>query len=426
MPVYKLTNGRYQASIQDTRRNIPRTKRTFDTRKEAADWLAAVKHDAHARLLGHQRRHLFGEALARYLREESPKKRTHKDDVYNARALRYPIADGRRWLRLELLPLDEIPAAMSTWSADQRAIVKRSYIGDALYQLRRRADDSLAWYHQPSPHTGQEPPVRVEVTDPALIEQLQGAPGRGPVTASTLRIRQALVRRVLRVAWERWNSPSDIWLTQDIARRIKNDKPTAPRVEFLLYDQLLALLIHAPIHFDDAILGAAWIGWRRGNVIGSFSRARGRDIEGLTWDRVVFSVYDEHQRLVQPGYILASETKNGRALAQPLSKRVEQLLQLRWSVRNGRYVFHRGDGRTWGDAKRVWLNVKRAAGIPTNFRWHGLRHTWASELARANVDDARLQALGGWSDPKMVRVYAHLRLDDLLGAVNLNREGGTA
>ena len=54
--------------------------------------------------------------------------------------------------------------------------------------------------------------------------------------------------------------------------------------------------------------------------------------------------------------------------------------------------------------------VKRA-GLE-GVRWHDLRHTFASWLASAGASDRVLQAMGGWTSPRMVGRYAHLRPDD--------------
>jgi integrase len=43
-----------------------------------------------------------------------------------------------------------------------------------------------------------------------------------------------------------------------------------------------------------------------------------------------------------------------------------------------------------------------------NFRWHDLRHTWATLHAQAGTPLHVLQELGGWRTPAMVRRYAHL------------------
>ena len=42
------------------------------------------------------------------------------------------------------------------------------------------------------------------------------------------------------------------------------------------------------------------------------------------------------------------------------------------------------------------------------FRWHSLRHTWASWLAQSGTPMNVLQEMGGWESPSMVRRYAHL------------------
>ena len=52
------------------------------------------------------------------------------------------------------------------------------------------------------------------------------------------------------------------------------------------------------------------------------------------------------------------------------------------------------------------------AGI-TDFRWHDLRHTWASWRAQAGTSLFALQEMGGWESSEMVRRYAHLAADHL-------------
>jgi len=47
------------------------------------------------------------------------------------------------------------------------------------------------------------------------------------------------------------------------------------------------------------------------------------------------------------------------------------------------------------------------AGIE-NFRWHDLRHTWASRLVQQGTPVNVLQEMGAWESEGMVRRYAHL------------------
>jgi integrase len=66
-----------------------------------------------------------------------------------------------------------------------------------------------------------------------------------------------------------------------------------------------------------------------------------------------------------------------------------------------------GSTKAWYDA----LQLKRAE--IDNFRWHDLRHTWASRHVQSGTPLFALQELGGWESSEMVRRYAHLATDHL-------------
>ena len=56
---------------------------------------------------------------------------------------------------------------------------------------------------------------------------------------------------------------------------------------------------------------------------------------------------------------------------------------------------------------KAWKRALERAGI-ANFRWHDLRHTWASWHVQTGTPLHVLQELGGWESVEMVRRYAHL------------------
>jgi len=60
----------------------------------------------------------------------------------------------------------------------------------------------------------------------------------------------------------------------------------------------------------------------------------------------------------------------------------------------------------------AWRKALVKAGIE-NFRWHDLRHTWASCHVQQGTPQHVLQEMDGWSDYKMVRRYAHLSVEHL-------------
>lgn len=265
--------------------------------------------------------------------------------------------------------------------------------------------------------------------DAALLEELNAEGGRGPYKSDTLRVRQVLVGRILRLCWKRWK-----WLDQNIGGQIELVKPGKGR-ELFLSEQLLEELIAAagaaklvdgtpdPVapHFADAIAGAALIGWRRANQV------------ELDWSRVIFPVYEdapEGPKLMQVGviWVEGDDTKNQELLAYPIGDELLKLLQRRWELRMAytdrkhskhyNLVFHDGTGRPFGDFRRRYATAKRLAGVPADFRWHDLRHTWASHMSQNGVGDRPLQELGGWKDSKMVRRYSKLQVQHLLESVN--------
>ena len=424
MPVRKrvLPGGavRWQADYADARRGVPRTRRDFGTRREAEEWLAAVKHDSHRRLIGERPRRLFAQALKRYLEEVTPTKRTGGDDLTNAAALLVPIPDGERgWVRLGELPLEpergglSITAALAMWVADQRRIQRRRFVGHQDYWLIGADHGKAAWYWQPSAAVAERPQSRERVTDPALLRLLDAPGGRGPVPNSTLRHRQNLVAAVLRTAWATWE-----WLDHDVAGRIKRVPNSAHRTEYLTPEQLDGLLAVVDAAFGRLIRGAAYIGWREHNLC------------TLVWERVRWPDHDAAGQVVRPGLLWAPRTKNGDPIAQPMSDRVEQLLRACWAARvnDSPWVFADEAGACWLDnpdkvkplwrPRKRWQAAKRAAGIPRGFRFHDLRRTWATHLLQAGAPKHLLQQAGGWKDPRMVDVYARLQVEHLLDALN--------
>ncbi|QOZ85821.1 hypothetical protein DXT74_14985 [Chromobacterium sp. Rain0013] len=80
--------------------------------------------------------------------------------------------------------------------------------------------------------------------------------------------------------------------------------------------------------------------------------------------------------------------------------------------KNQEYVFaYKGSPIVQVNTK-AWRAALVRAGIE-NFRWHDLRHTWASWLAQAGTPMHVLQELGGWESPEMVQRYAHLSKEHL-------------
>lgn len=399
--IRRLSTGKWQVSFESARTGIRRSRRNFATRQQAREYAQALEQDAHRIFCGHRQRRLFGDALARYLQEDSTDKRSHQDDISNARCLRWPAWDpvAGMWRTLEHAPLDpapgelSVPAVLELWVRDQLRVLRRSRLNGEIYQLREDRNGEASWYFQPEAEGAPVP--RSKVSDASLLDRLEHSQSRGPYASGTLRTRQLLVARVLRLAWKSWD-----WAEADLSGRIELRAPAAARRQIITPEQLSALLCVAEPAFGELILGAAWTGLRRGNLC------------DLRWDHVTFSAKERGCY-----WIDRHESKNGDLLWFPMSERVEQLLRERRAQENGAYVFHQGDGTPWGDFRKAWARCKREAGVAEDVRWHDLRATWATGYA-TRLTTAQLQALGGWKTSSSAERYVRLQRENLGAIVN--------
>jgi len=203
------------------------------------------------------------------------------------------------------------------------------------------------------------------------------------VTGSTRNRYRALIRAMLRAAERDWE-----WI--DRAPVIKSEAEPKRRVSFLTRDQAEVLIACLPEKYRMPVRFALLTGLRRSNVF------------GLTWEKV------DLERGV--AVVEADEAKAGKRIVVPLNKQARELLASLPEPRTG---------RVWGDLTRVWANTWEAAckraGVP-GFRFHDLRHTWASWHAMAGTPLAVLQELGGWNSHEMVQRYAHLSPEHLASA----------
>jgi integrase len=109
--------------------------------------------------------------------------------------------------------------------------------------------------------------------------------------------------------------------------------------------------------------------------------------------------------------------KSNRTRHIPLNSEArETLAAWRKQTLTAELVFPGKGGAEFNNVRRSWEGVLVAAKI-AGFRWHDLRHTFASKLVMAGVDLNTVRELLGHSDYKMTQRYAHLAPEHKAAAV---------
>ena len=125
---------------------------------------------------------------------------------------------------------------------------------------------------------------------------------------------------------------------------------------------------------------------------------------------------------LETNVIRASKPKSGKDYFVPANDELRAILQALPSRLRSEWLFPSRTGKSPLDAKnylhRVFLPALERAKI-TDFRWHDLRHTFASRLVMAGADLRTVQELLGHKTIAMTLRYAHLSPGHKMAAVQL-------
>lgn len=302
------------------------------------------------------------------------------------------IQHGSQRIRRSLRTSDQL-AAQEAHDKIKHELWRKEYLGD---KPKRTWEEAALRWLQETEHKADHRKDAAKLRD---LKRLRGMRleeiGRdealyavelfGPSGATKNRY-LALIRAILRRAHRTWD-----WL--DRAPCITLLPESRKRIRWLTQEEAQRLIAALPPHFGDMAVFSLATGLRQANVF------------GLKWEQVDMAR--------QAAWIHADQAKSRRAIGVPLNRTAMEVLQ-RQIGKHHRQVFTNSNGepvRALGH--RVWQKALQSAGI-SDFRWHDLRHTWASWLVQSGVPLAALQEMGGWETPAMVQRYAHLSPEHLL------------
>jgi integrase len=167
------------------------------------------------------------------------------------------------------------------------------------------------------------------------------------------------------------------------------------RTRFLSESEIEALLGECSTHLRPIVETALLTGMRREELL------------SLKWEQI------RHGLIYAVG-------KGDKSRQIPISDRLAEVLKelrqknhLKWE-----YVFCDAQGRRYREVNKALHGACRRAGID-NFRFHDLRHTFASHLVMQGAGLAAVQKLLGHADIKMTMRYSHLSQGHLQEAVAL-------
>ena len=199
-----------------------------------------------------------------------------------------------------------------------------------------------------------------------------------------------LLRTAIEMSWENGDVDSELYWRR--LRRLPH--ADTPRQFFLTRAQAKRLIASCRPDLALLVQGALYSGCR----VSELARIKARDVGGH-----VFGIYIEPMKSYRGRYVILPNEGMTFFLDQIEALDDEDL------------VFRMESGRSWsGCHKHLFKGAVRRAGLPDSFVFHGLRHTYASQLVQAGTPLAMIaKQLGHTNTDTVSRTYGHLCCDGL-------------
>lgn len=189
-----------------------------------------------------------------------------------------------------------------------------------------------------------------------------------------------------------WDMVSDEVLKK--IRKVKLTPENNRRLRFLSKEESQTLVDSCISHLRPIVITALNTGMRLGEIL------------KLKWDQVDLG----------HGYILLDDTKNNECRQIPLNSTLRVALEVLPRGYESEYVFTGKDGKPYNRVKSSFATALKRANI-RDFRFHDLRHTFASQLIMSGIDLTTVKELLGHKSISMTLRYAHLAPSHMVKAV---------
>ncbi|MGA2935725.1 MAG: site-specific integrase [Syntrophobacteraceae bacterium] len=317
-------------------------------------------------------------------------------------------------LKTELLREEFDITAHKTKKAITLADVWTKYLPWAQENKKTWKDDEWNYNRHLRPRFGTKPLESISALDIERMKlELKKAVNKNgkPFTPATIKHQIVLLRRLFNLAakWRLYNGPNPV-------ASVELPKLDNMKTEYLSDDEIERLrnvLDSWPCQCTASLIKFALLtGLRRGELF------------RLEWMDVDF----EHR------LITLRAPKGGKTMTIPVSKEAAGVLSemdrlskeavgdLPDMDRLSVYVFPNTDGTTRKSIRDPWESIKTKAKLPADFRFHGLRHSWASRMVSSGIDLAVIQTLMTHKHASTTERYAHLMPNALKRAADASAE----
>lgn len=183
--------------------------------------------------------------------------------------------------------------------------------------------------------------------------------------------------------------------------KVKFFREENKRLVFLEEDEIHKFLDACPNYLEPIVVIAIYTGMRRGEIL----NLKWRDID------------------IKRELIHVLDTKNGEKKEIPMNDEVKRIFIKTPRHKGSDYIFYNSNGKPYKDIRSAFKKALKKSGVKKEdgFRFHDLRHTFASHLVMNGVDLNTVSKLLGHKSIQMTLRYANLspkhkkRAVDILG-----------